>query len=277
MALLALLTTSGLVWGVEQGGTYLLLSLLKQQVGAASFKDLLVWLLHWAEHGSNSRLLLSALTAVLLQLLPIFNGILLAALLGAMWGTWKGLAAASFGVTLSAIFCLLLSRYVLRRCLPSDTATGMPPLMAAVATAIASSSAKSFLFISLFRFTPLIPFVWSNYLFGLTPIPLLPYSVATFLASLPPLFAFVSGGVVGKAVADGSVSAPPGLIVFGVLATVGILVFIGRVSREELQKLARREQVRESEEEEEEEREPASEEEGEGQDRGPLIGRRSDV
>jgi hypothetical protein len=42
--------------------------------------------------------------------------------------------------------------------------------------------------------SPVIPFVWSNYLFGLTPVAILPYAAGTFFGTLPGVSVFVSAG-----------------------------------------------------------------------------------
>ncbi len=62
-----------------QGGTILILWAVKSLVGAETFGDLITWLMEWAEEGSLVRLCLTAVAAVVLQLLPIFNSILLSA------------------------------------------------------------------------------------------------------------------------------------------------------------------------------------------------------
>jgi len=58
----------------------------------------------------------------------------------------------------------------------------------------------------------------------------LPYAAGTFIGTLPGLSVFVSAGVVGKALAEGSVSLPPALLGLGAAATVAVLTILSKVS-----------------------------------------------
>mmetsp|Transcript_45234 Transcript_45234/g.92324 ORF Transcript_45234/g.92324 Transcript_45234/m.92324 type:complete len:350 (-) Transcript_45234:35-1084(-) len=238
MAFLAVAATSGLACVIEQGGTYAILSGLKYATGVSTFTELVDYLMVWAQQSGWTGLALSGLASAGLQILPLFNGILLAAGLGAMHGTWKGLLAASFGATASSVVCLLISRYAISDVLASKSEGKMPPVLTAVAASISASQRKSLGLVALFRLSPVIPFCWSNYLFGLTPVSLLPYALGTFAGTLPSLAVFVSAGVVGKAMASGSLAPPPGLLAVGGVATLLVLTILGRISQQELNKMA---------------------------------------
>ena len=88
---------------------------------------------------------------------------------------------------------------------------------------------KSFIFVLFNR---------SNYLFGLTEVRVLPYVIGTWTGILPATAAFVSAGTFAKNIADGSASMPPSLMAVGCAATLAVLVTIGHISQQELNKMA---------------------------------------
>ena len=92
--------------------------------------------------------------------------------------------------------------------------------------------------VTLFRLSPVVPYCWSNYLFGLTQVSLLPYVAGTWLGTLPAITAFVSAGVLTKNIAAGTASPPSALIALGAGATLAVLVTIGKISQHELSKMA---------------------------------------
>ena len=50
----------------------------------------------------------------------------------------------------------------------------------------------------LLRLSPLLPFALSNYLYGLTSVPLSDYALGSFLGMIPGTVAYVAAGTVGK-------------------------------------------------------------------------------
>ena len=50
----------------------------------------------------------------------------------------------------------------------------------------------------LLRLSPLLPFALSNYLYGLTSVPLNEYAAGSFLGMIPGTVAYVAAGTVGK-------------------------------------------------------------------------------
>jgi len=237
MAFVAATGAGILAFGIEQGGTYLILETLKRSLGIATFVDLIDFLTKWAAASNFTGVLVTAVAATVLQILPIFNGILLSMGIGCMWGAVKGVAIASFAATTSAVICLLISRYGLREMIAGKE----PALLTAVGESIGASNQKSLLVVSLFRLSPVIPYCWSNYLLGLTKVRLIPYILGTMLGTLPALSVFVSAGMVGKKMSEGTASAPPELVLLGILATVGVLSIIGKISQQELAKIASKE------------------------------------
>lgn len=235
LAAAALALGSGFAaWALEQGGTFLIVEGFMKMTGTGSIRSLLEMLVSWAGASGWQGMLVTTGVATVLQLLPVCNGILLMMTLGSMFGTVQGVAIASVAATTSALMCLLTSRHVLR-----DMFVGKePPLLKAVASSIAASDQKSLLIVLLFRLSPVVPYCLSNYLFGLTEVRILPYLAGTWMGTLPAISAFVSAGVLTKSIANGTASAPTELLVLGFVATVCVLTALGKISQQELNKMA---------------------------------------
>mmetsp|Transcript_6464 Transcript_6464/g.10223 ORF Transcript_6464/g.10223 Transcript_6464/m.10223 type:complete len:246 (-) Transcript_6464:815-1552(-) len=227
-----------LAFMIEQGGTVVVLTWLKYLFEAESLPQVVEALMSWSSRAGFSGAFLCGFTCTILQLLPICNGILMAMMMGAMWGTGGGLLMVSSAATLSAFMCYLIARNHLSRYLYPKGSIKLPELLQAVSNSIASSYPKSLFVVSLFRLSPVIPFCWSNYLFGLTPIKSAPYFIGTWLGTLPALSAFVSAGVVGKAMISSGASPPALLLALGGLATFGVLSIVGSIAKQELDKIA---------------------------------------
>merc|ERR1712146_146520 len=70
---------------------------------------------------------------------------------------------------------------------------------AAVDAAIASGPLRnSLLLVTLLRLSPVLPFTFSNYLAGLTSLPLGIVFLGTLLGTLPTQLVYVSAGAIGK-------------------------------------------------------------------------------
>lgn len=60
-----------------------------------------------------------------------------------------------------------------------------------------ASYGTSLLLISLLRLSPVLPFSWANYIFGLSPVPFSAFSLGTFLGCFPAVSAYVNAGKFG--------------------------------------------------------------------------------
>jgi uncharacterized membrane protein YdjX (TVP38/TMEM64 family) len=88
--------------------------------------------------------------------------------------------------------------------------------------------------------SPIVPFVFSNYFYGLTAIRFWPYVLASWIGMIPLTVLYVSFGVAGREVAlEGSHPVAPwkwGMLAAGILVTLGATVYVARVARKALQK-----------------------------------------
>ena len=152
---------------------------------------------------------------------------------GLIFGFSRGLVALELGTALGAVVNFLLSRYLLRG--PFARRLAANEKFRLIDAAIGREGWK---IVGLLRFVPM-PFGLANYCYGLTAIPLLPYTAATVVAILPAnafLTWFGATSHDALAAASGAQAAtPPGKIVFTV---VGLIAFF--IALRQLTKIARR-------------------------------------
>ena len=148
---------------------------------------------------------------------------------GAIYGVAVGSAVVLAGATGGATASFLLARSVLRERVAAWV-RGKPRLDA-LDRAVGKEGPKIVLLV---RLTPVVPFTYVNYVFGLTRIGLAPYVAATFLGMIPATIAFV---YVGAAAAGAATAGSSGVhhartiiqiagAVFAVVATA----FLSRVA-----------------------------------------------
>jgi uncharacterized membrane protein YdjX (TVP38/TMEM64 family) len=112
-------------------------------------------------------------------------------------GTVFGLMAVPIilpSTTLGGVLSFLLARYVLADRLQRQV--DKQPQLRAIADAIDSESWRA---VALLRLASPVPTTVQNYLFGTTRIRLWPYTVATFVFTIPQVFLYVYIGAVGRA------------------------------------------------------------------------------
>ena len=76
----------------------------------------------------------------------------------------------------------------------------------------------------------MLPFTFSNYLAGLTSIPIPTFFLGTLLGTLPTQAVYVAAGSLGRRALQGGVKLPWPVVALGVAATVLAIVFIGHVA-----------------------------------------------
>jgi uncharacterized membrane protein YdjX (TVP38/TMEM64 family) len=98
---------------------------------------------------------------------------------GAIFGFWRGFIAITIGTGLAAVVSFLTSRYLLRG--PIARRLERNEKFRLIDAAIGREGWK---IVGLLRFVPM-PFGVANYGYGLTAIPLVPYTLATLVAIIP--------------------------------------------------------------------------------------------
>ena len=127
--------------------------------------------------------------------------------------------------TLGGVLAFLLSRYIFAD--PLQRALDKRPRLRAVADALDSEGWRV---VALLRFGSPVPNAVQNYLFGLTRIGLLPFTVATFAFTIPQVALYVYIGAAGRAAMLDDTSSTLSRILMGIgaltLATVTLLIAI---------------------------------------------------
>ena len=123
-------------------------------------------------------------TMIFLQVVPIAAAFVLTVSAGAIFGAVKGTATVLTCSTVSATISFLLSRTFGRERVL--TAAQESKQFRAIDDAFADKPfATSLTLITLLRLSPVLPFSWANYVFGLSPVPLAAFSIGTFVGCLP--------------------------------------------------------------------------------------------
>jgi len=142
------------------------------------------------------------------------------ALFGPLWGSLWNLVGATLGATLA----FLLARYLAGGWV-ERRAGGLAKRL------IDGVDAEGWRFVAFVRLVPLFPFNLSNYVLGLTRIPLLHYIVASLICMAPGAVAYTWLGYAGREALGGDANAVRyGLLALGLLAAVALLPrLIGRL------------------------------------------------
>lgn len=135
------------------------------------------------------------------------------ALFGPLWGSLWNLIGATVGATLA----FLIARYLAGDWV-SRKAGGL------LKRVIDGVDAEGWRFIAFVRLVPLFPFNLSNYVLGLTRIPLHHYVIATFVCMIPGAVAFTWLGHAGRGALTGDADTVRyGLLALGLIAAIALL------------------------------------------------------
>jgi uncharacterized membrane protein YdjX (TVP38/TMEM64 family) len=146
---------------------------------------------------------------------------------GAIYGLPLGFGIVLTGASLGATASFLLARGALRKRVEKMTAGN--PGFRALDRAIAREGAKIVLLV---RLSPLFPFTYVNYAFGLTGIRTVPYVIATVVGMLPGTLAFVWLGTAAATAAggEGADATRKALQIGGALIALGTTLFVARLA-----------------------------------------------
>ncbi|MGC2517875.1 MAG: VTT domain-containing protein [Burkholderiales bacterium] len=135
------------------------------------------------------------------------------ALFGPVLGTFYSLTGATLGATLA----FLVARHLAADWAARRAGGRLKQLIEGV-------EAEGWRFVAFVRLVPLFPFNLVNYALGLTRIPLLAYTAASFVCMLPGAFAYAYLGYAGReTLAGGEGMIRKGLLALGVLALIAFL------------------------------------------------------
>jgi uncharacterized membrane protein YdjX (TVP38/TMEM64 family) len=144
-------------------------------------------------------------------------GVVFALTGGAMFGPLWGAVWNLLGATLGATLAFLIARYIAGDWV-ARKADG------SLKRAIDGVDAEGWRFVAFVRLVPLFPFNLSNYLLGLTRIPLHQYVLATLICMAPGAIAYTWLGHAGLGALAGEADAVRyGLLALGLLAAIAVL------------------------------------------------------
>ncbi|MGH7905569.1 MAG: TVP38/TMEM64 family protein [Candidatus Binataceae bacterium] len=166
-------------------------------------------------------------------------GVILTVGAGALFGLGLGSIYASIGATLGATAAFLAGRYLARELVAARLDNY--PRFKLIDTAVARDGRK---IVFLTRLTPVLPFNFLNYAYGLTGVRLGDYVLASWLGMLPGTVMYVYiGSLAGSLARAGGHSAAKDraewmLYAVGFAATVAVALYIARIARQSLGKTA---------------------------------------
>lgn len=155
---------------------------------------------------------------------------------GALFGLLRGTIIVSAGSTLGAALAFLAARYLVRA--QVEGYLTRHPRLASVDRAVGKGGWRV---VALLRLSPAVPFNIQNYLYGVTSIPFRTALLTSWIAMLPGTVMYVYLGVLlgegVRAAAGSSDVASAGKWAFlavGLVATVGLTVYLTRLARRAL-------------------------------------------
>lgn len=160
-------------------------------------------------------------------------GIVLTIGAGVLFGLGWGMVIVSLASTTAAALAFLIARHVARRRV--ERLVMRDARFGAIDSAIAE---KGWTIVALLRLSPLVPFSLSNYLYGLTSVPFLPYAAASWAGMLPGTLLYVYLGSAGRTLGTGGAKTPWewALLGAGLAATAAVTVLLTRIARRQLAK-----------------------------------------
>jgi len=233
----ALASSAVIAEAVQIAGTAVLLSLGQQWTGTDSPVEAVGAMIEYIQNlpGLEGYALFASLM-VFLQVVPVAAAFVLTVSAGAIFGAVKGTATVLTCSTISATISFYISRTFARERL-LEAAQESKQYRAIDAAFSEASFSTSLTLITLLRLSPVLPFAWANYVFGLSPVPLPAFSIGTFVGCLPAVAGYVSAGQVGAEIAVNGADSNPYVLGLGIAATLGAISFAGNIATEALKDL----------------------------------------
>lgn len=156
---------------------------------------------------------------------------------GVLFGVIKGSITVSIAATLGATAAFLVGRYLARGWVSKKIEGNKK--FSAIDAAVAEEGWK---IVGLTRLSPIFPFTLLNYAYGLTKVSLRDYFFASWVGMIPGTVLYVYiGSLAGDLASLGAgerVRTPEEWIFYGIglLATVGVTIFVTRIAKKALTK-----------------------------------------
>jgi uncharacterized membrane protein YdjX (TVP38/TMEM64 family) len=199
-------------------------------------KNILINSLEWIKSFGILTPIIFGLIYIICTVLLI-SGAVLTLGAGIIFGVIKGSIIVSIFSTLAAIASFLIGRFLLRNWVSKKIE--QYPKFKAVDAAVAKEGWK---IVGLTRLSPIFPFVFLNYAFGLTKISLKDYAIASWIGMMPGTIMYVYiGSLIGDIAtlgAEGREKTPAEWIftIIGLIITVIVTLYVTYISKKALSK-----------------------------------------
>lgn len=154
---------------------------------------------------------------------------------GATFGLLPGFVAVLFGATAGAALAFLVARHLARRKVEAWTRT--KPTFEVIDRAVAKEGGK---IVFLTRLSPVFPFNFLNYAYGLTSVSFAEYLLASLVGMIPGTFLYVYLGTLGRSSLEAASGAEDAetfrlvLRIVGLVATLAVTILITRTAKRAL-------------------------------------------
>lgn len=150
---------------------------------------------------------------------------------GLAFGLGLGFVYTSIASTLAAAVAFLVGRYLFREKMEKKIADNDE--FSAIYAAVEEEGWKT---VALSRFSPVFPYTFLNYAYGLTKVKFWPFVLSSWLAMMPGTFLYVYLGALGNQASggeDGGIWKTVFLVV-GLIATIIVTVLITKKAKQKL-------------------------------------------
>jgi uncharacterized membrane protein YdjX (TVP38/TMEM64 family) len=158
----------------------------------------------------------------------LISGAVLTLGAGLIFGVIKGSILVSIASTLGATISFLIGRYLLRNWVEKQIEK--QPNFKAIDAAVAKEGWK---IVGLTRLSPLFPFVFLNYAFGVTKVSLKDYILASWIGMMPGTVMYVYIGYIGQSASQGN-SLKLALNIIGLISTIAVTIYVTKIAKQAL-------------------------------------------
>lgn len=172
----------------------------------------------------------------IVAILALAPGTMLTLAGGFIWGPLVGTLIAWPTATVASTTAFLVGRYLAHE--QAERIFGRRPLFLAVVRAVERDGIK---IIALLRLSPVMPFNFFNYAFGLTRLRVRTFALGNVIGILPNTVLYAYLGSLAKSVTElgsGGAKVPGALYWIGLLITVGVALFVARSAKRALDEQA---------------------------------------
>ncbi|BAU66051.1 SNARE associated Golgi protein [Stanieria sp. NIES-3757] len=194
-----------------------------------SINEILQNTLNWIDNLGTVGIFAFILIYIIATILLI-SGAVLTLGAGFIFGVVRGSMIVSLASVLGATAAFLIGRYVARGWVAKQIER--QPKFKAIDNAVAREGWK---IVGLTRLSPIFPFVFLNYAFGVTQVSLRDYMLASWIGMLPGTIMYVYLGYLPKIAATGSGDFLKLILnIVGLIATVTVTIYVTKIAKQAL-------------------------------------------